>query len=192
MPGPLTSVARVRDLGGLIDVAPLGSLGSTYFHAYALFGYPDDATLIARITTEIAVASAWLQTRGGADYASGDINKDTLFGEAEAYIALQNLFETLKMRKIQGTHFPLEMEGSERFEALIDVEMPTHIRKFIEAYLVDDEEKPWAMPVLVLGVPIQHTQSQTKSERQQLDELLDEVTGLPLVPFPLTTEGTRF
>lgn len=189
MPGPLTTVARVRDIGGLYDTAPVGSLGGSFFFAHELFGYPDDPTLVARITTEIGIASAWLQTRAGGAYAGPDPLANTLFAEAEAYLALQNLFETLKCKRVVGTNFPLESEGSERYEKLIDVEMPQHIKKFVEAYLVDDETAPWAMPVMVLGQVISHTQPQTASERQQLDNIIDEATGLPVPVFPLTTEG---
>lgn len=185
MPGPLTSVGRVRDLGGLTDDAV------TNFKAHFLFGYADDAALIARITTEIAVASAWLQSRGGSDYASGDTVKDTLFAEAEAYLALQPLYETLKMRKVTGIHHPLQSEGSERFQELIDVEMPAHIAKFIDAYIAPPEDpgRPWAAPAMALSRPIDRRQPTYVSQREQLDDTIDEATGLPVVTFPLTTDG---
>lgn len=172
MAGPLTTVARVRELGGLNDAAQLNLL------AHNLFGLASSAALDARITTEIAVASAWLQTRAGTDYADGSI-KDTLFGEAEAYLALQNLYETLKMRKITGTEFPLIGEGSERYEALIDVEMPGHIQKFIDAYMIVEEPgKPFAAPAFALtSVLAPRTDSTLQTAAQELDDILDETQG---------------
>lgn len=173
MAGPLTTVARVRDLGGLTDTT------APAFSAHLLFGYANSAALDARVTTEIAVASAWLQSRAGVDYASGDSVKDTLFGEAEAYLALQNLYETLKMRKITGTHHPIVSENSERFEALIDVEMPGHIQKFIDAYMIVEEPgKPFAAPAFALtSVLTPRTDSTLQTAPQELDDILDETQG---------------
>ncbi len=180
MPGPLTTEARVRELGGLDDSA-----------VYQEFRLANDAALSARIATEISVASAWLQSRGGKDYASGDLVKDTLFAEAESYLCLQNLYESLKMRKIRGTNFPYVTEDSTRFEALIDVEMPEHIKKFIDAYLTVEEGKPWAAPAMVIGQVIDRTKPGNLSARQQLDVDIDEATGLPVIIFPLTTQGSN-
>jgi hypothetical protein len=173
MPGPLTDSARVRDLGGLTDDV------ITSFAAHQLFGYANSAALDARVDREIAVASAWLQSRGGADYDSGDVVKDTLFAEAEAYLALQNLYETLKMRKVTGTHHPLVSEDSARFEALIDVEMPGHIQKFIDAYLVVEETgHPFAAPAFALSSVITPRSDPTiQTAQQDLDDILDEASG---------------
>jgi hypothetical protein len=180
MPGPLTTVARVRELGGIDDAA-----------AYQEFRLANDAAFVSRINTEINVASAWLQSRGGKDYASGDVVKDTLFAEAEAYLSLQNLYETLKMRKLRGVHFPYVTEESTRFESLIDVEMPEHIKKFLDAYLTVEEGKPWAAPAMVIGQVIDRTLPTYRSARQQLDVDIDEATGLPVIMFPLTTQGSN-
>jgi hypothetical protein len=175
MPGPLTTVARVRELGGLNDAAAIN------VSAHHLFGLADVAALDTRITTEILIASAWLQSRAGADYDSGDTVKDTLFGEAEAYLALQNLYETLKMRRVTGTHHPLMQEASERFEALIDVEMPEHIKKFVDAYLVIEEQgqAEFAAPAFALTSVIQRTGTgaTVQTAGQELDDILDESEG---------------
>jgi len=184
MAGPLTTEARVRELGQLYDSAALN------FTAANLFGLADDAALSTRIATEIAVASAWLSTRGGADYASGDTAKDTLFAEAEAYIALQNLYESLKMRKVLGIHFPYVSENSDRFEALIDVEMPAHIQKFIDAYLaVEEPGKPYALPGMAMTRVIDHLASETLTVDQQLNRIIDEASGTAEPQVPLFVSG---
>jgi hypothetical protein len=174
MPGPLTTVARVRELGGLNDAAAIN------VSAHDLFGLADVAALDTRITTEIAVASAWLQSRAGDDYDSGDTVKDILFAEAEAYLALQQLYESLKMRKVTGTEFPLVGEGSDRFQELIDVEMPAHIQKFVDAYLtVETPGETFAAPAFALTSVIVRTgtESQIQTAGQELDDILDEAQG---------------
>lgn len=174
MPGPLTTAERVRELGGLDDA-----------DAPDLFRLADEAALIARVEREILIASAWLQSRAPDDYASGDTVTDTLFAEAEAYLALQQLYETLKMRKVTGTHWPLETEGSERFEQLIDVEMPEHIKKFVDSFLViETADTPFAAPVMVLGGVIDRTTTQTPQ-----DELDDIITNANAFSQPLWSEG---
>lgn len=194
MPGPIATVQRVRDLGGLIDTAPAGSTsGIANFYAHNLFGYPDDPTLVTRIQTEINLASSWLQSRAGNDYAiaagGSDPIRNALFGEAEAWLALQQLYETLRMRKALGIHFPFLNEESDRFENLIRVGMPEHIKKFVEQYLVDDEGKPFAAPVMVFTPVIDRTLPSVESERAKLDDIIDEATGLPVPVFPLSTDG---
>ncbi len=181
MPGPLTTEARVRELGGLDDS-----------QAFNLFRLANDAALSARITTEISIASAWLQSRGGSDYASGDVVKDTLFAEAEAYLSLQNLYETLKMRKVVGSHFPLFGEEAKSFEELIDVEMPSHIQKFIDAYVaVPEKDEIWAAPAMALSTPIDRQGAQQVSQVTQMDTMIDEATELAVPVFPLTTDGQQ-
>lgn len=171
MAGPLTTVARVRELGGLDDA-----------QAYNLFRLANDAALIARITSEITVASAWLQSRAPDDYDQGSAVNDILFAEAEAYLALQNLNETLKIRKVHGTHFPLQTEGSERFEELIDVEIPSHIQKFIDGFMVVEEKgAAFAAPVLVTGEILDRRTLQSVSG--ELDDILNE-SNAPVTPFP--------
>lgn len=165
MAGPLTTDARVRELGGLNEAT-----------AYRYFWLADDPALTVRINREILIASAWLQSRAPDDYASGDAVDDVLFAEAEAYLALQSLYETLKMRKVLGTHYPVEAEGSERFEELIDVEMPEHIRKFIDGFLViETASTPFAAPVLVTSGPVDRTL--TQSVQGELDDLLNEANA---------------
>lgn len=166
MPGPLTTVQRVRELGGLNED-----------DAHETFRLADSGALDDRIEVEIAVASAWLQSRGGADYDSGDAVKDVLFAEAEAYLALQQLYETLKMRKVAGTHWPLESEDSDRYEDLIDVEIPAHIQKFLEPYLVvTAPDKPFAAPVMVVSGPV--NRQQVKPVTEQYADLIDEANGV--------------
>lgn len=191
MPGPLTTVQRVRDLGGLIDSAPTGSLGSANWFAHNLFGYPDDTTLVTRINTEIALASSWLQSRAGTDYASGDPIKDALFAEAEAYIALRALYKTLEMRKVLGIHWPLASEEGKSFEELIEVEMPEHIKTFIDAYLTVEEGKPWAAPAMAISGPIDRTQPTFKGPVDQLQDVLDESEAVAVPILPISTDGQR-
>lgn len=176
MPGPLTTVARVRALGGLDDA-----------QAFNLFRLADNAALIARIEEEITVASAWLQSRAPDDYDQGNAVNNILFKEAESYLVLQNLNETLKMRKVHGTHFPLQTEGSERFEELIDVEIPSHIQKFIDGFMVIEEKgAAFAAPVLVTGEILDRSGIQSAS--QELDDILGEANSLgsPFATLPTT------
>ncbi len=169
MPGPLTTTARVRELGGIDDA-----------QAYMLFRLASDAALTARVASEIAVASAWLQSRGGADYASGDKVKDTLFAEAEAWLSLQNLYATLRARRLTGTHMPVDQEDSAAFEQLTAVSIPDHIQKFIDQYLVIEEPgKPWAAPAFVTGQLVDRSATgSAKTSRQLLDDIIDEATAI--------------
>ena len=190
MPGPLTDIDRVRELGGLNDAAAIN------VSAHELFGLADAAALDARITREIAIASAWLQSRAGDDYASGDTVKDTLFAEAEAYLALQQLYESLKARVITGTEFPLVHEDSSRFQELIDVEMPAHIQQYIDAYLTVETPggETFAAPAFALTSVIVRTgtTSPIQSVTQELDDTLDEAQGTGDTIEPVFSGGREF
>lgn len=179
MPGPLTTVTRVRELGGLDDS-----------NAFNLFRLANDAALAARVTEEITLASSWLQLRAGNNYATGIAVQDALFAEAEAWLALQNLFNTLQMRKVVGSQFPLFGEESPRYEAMIEVQIPQHIQKFIDAFIaVEEQGQVWAAPAMALSKAIDRRGALQESMVSQLDDAIDEATELAVPVFPLTADG---
>ncbi len=137
----LTTAAHVRQTGGIAES-----------NAYLLFAMDDDADLNAEVTRMLARASAWLKTRAPDFYtgaATSDTDVDALFEGAEEALTMHYLTMQLKAKKVYGTHFPYDQEGSERFEELIDVEWLAQMEGLIGAYLevTGDAAHPFALPV---------------------------------------------
>ncbi len=138
---PLTTVANVRLTGGINDA-----------DAYLMWRLADDDALNDEVERKLALASAWLSQRAeNAVYtgsATADTALDTLFGAAEEALVMHYLTMPLKSRKVMGTHFPYDSEGSERFAELIDVEWLAQMEGLAGAYLdsQDTPGKDFALP----------------------------------------------
>jgi len=139
----LTTVAHVRQTGGIAED-----------NAYLLFQVDDDDALNTEVARMLTRASAWLTTRAPDVYtgsATSDTSVDALFEGAEEALTMHYLTMQLKAKKVYGTHFPYDQEGSERFEELIDVEWVTQMEGLVGAYLnaLDtDLQHPFALPGL--------------------------------------------
>lgn len=176
----LTTVERVRELMGIDDEdAPF---------LFRLHNELDpEAALEARIQRDIDVMSAWLRLRAPDDYDSGDPDTDTMFAEAEAWLTIRQLSETLKQRKVAGTHTPYDMEDSDRWQALIDVEIPAHIQQFIDGFLVVDTPggDTWSAPAVAFSGPVDRSQVQTVES--DYDDIIADSLGIkrPEPRFPM-------
>ena len=137
----LTTIAEVRASGGIDDHA-----------AHRAFRYEDDGQLDDEVQKAIAWAVGWLKARVDTEFYTGsttsDTDRDELFKGAEEDMALYRLLPRLKVRKVLGTHAPLVQEGSDRFEALIDDEIPRHVEMAIEPYatIETSADSPFALP----------------------------------------------
>jgi hypothetical protein len=137
---PLTTPANVRQTGGISEA-----------NAFLLFQVDDDAALNAEVTRLLARASAWLKTRS-PDFYTGttttETDVDALFAGAEEALTMHYLTMQLKAKRVYGTHFPYDQEGSERFEELIDVEWLAQMEGLIGAYMEveGDTAHPFALP----------------------------------------------
>lgn len=122
---PLTTATQVMEAGGLNDV-----------DAHRLFRLDSEAELRTYIESKMPLATAWLRSRAATYYASTDPDVIALFTYAEALLTLHWCLLPLKARKVMGTHWPLEMEGSERFQELIDNEIISQVEELLSPYLV--------------------------------------------------------
>jgi hypothetical protein len=161
----LASVSEVRRVGGLDDQ-----------DAYLLFRLPDEASLDALITDELAVAEAYLTHKAGTSYTqTADTNLQALMRRAEVYWVLMQLFEPLKARKVLGTHAPFDSEGSERYEALIDTEWGAKFEQLTGSIIADDTGSPFSLGVFLVSTPIDRAVDvECPTVRNQA--ILDEVT----------------
>lgn len=136
----LTITAHVRQTGGIAAA-----------NDYLLFQMADDTALNTEVTRMLARASAWLKTRAPDHYtgsATIEPDIDALFEGAEEALTMHYLTMQLKARKVYGTHFPYDQEGSERFEELIDVEWLAQMEGLVGAYMEveGDMAHPFALP----------------------------------------------
>lgn len=162
----LATAALVREVGGIDDDA-----------AYRLFVVASDTALNALVTARLAIASAWLRTRAPNDYDNGDADTDALFTHAEALLTMHFLAETLKARKVYGTHFPYDSEDSDSYAKLIDVEWMHQVEELVGPFLAVTvgDEKPFAAPVfLTFGVL---DRSQLQSASDELGDIIDEANA---------------
>lgn len=170
----LTTDALVRAAGGLNDA-----------DAFRMFRVADDAALTVLINAEIPVAGAWLRRRAAASYASTDADILALFTKAESFLVLHFLSMPLKARKVEGTQWALDQEGSERFEELIDNEYMEMVRDLVGEFLTVEigDKTAICLPTFSVGNPLTLTTPGRKSSTQKLIEISEEATDLtpPLV-----------
>ena len=139
----LATVPEVRRRGGL-----------NHEDDYRLFRVADEAELDDMVAEDLELASAWISQRVDASYYTGsattNTSRDTVFKRAECLVAMAFLTMPLKVRKVEGTHWAVDQEGSERFEELIDVEYLKQAELLIEPYAtIDTSEAPFAFPVIL-------------------------------------------
>lgn len=171
---PLATEALVRNTGG-------------FNHAddYHMFRFANDSELTSFITQKLSLASAWLQTRlKSGIYTSVDPLINTVVAEGEAYITLHFMMTHLKSRKVQGTHWPLESEGSERYAELIDVEFLTLAQELLGTWMIIEiGSQNFARPTFRIGTVIDPLSSGFETAEQEIEETLDRARSLA-VPLP--------
>lgn len=155
------------------DVLAVGGLGEA--SDYNLFRLADATALAARITAEIAIADAYIATVAPTAYASAAANTVTLLGRAGTYLVLQQLVETLKSRKVEGTHWALDQEESARFEALVDTEYEKQANRILNLFGANETNAPLVLPGLQISGEIDLTQRLTAEQRAQ--QIIDEARG---------------
>lgn len=150
--------------------------------AYLLFRLADDAALNTEVTRMLTRASAWLvgHLTDPADYtgaATAATNTDALFAGAEEALTMHFLTMQLKARKVYGTHFPYDSEGSERFEELIDVEWFKQVEGFVSGFLNTqvDPGKTFFLPAF--GATGTILRSEKDAITTKLDDLLIDAEG---------------
>lgn len=167
----LTTVQEILKIGGLDEPSD-----------YTLLRLSSEAELVARAAEEGAVAAAFISKILPTVYPPTAANDILLLSRAEAFLALAQLVEPAKARKVYGSHYPIDSEDSPRYEALIDTEWSLQADKILNLYGADQTGgRAICLPGLVAGGELA-TGLLTPDERQQ--RLLDEVHGflsLPLV-----------
>lgn len=136
------TTALIKELGGLDASSD-----------YTVFWDADGTALDTRITSVIAIASARVAQRVGTTvYTTTDPSVQTILAWGESYVALYHLYAPLRARKVLGTHYPLQQEDSERFDALLNTDWLELANSLLEPYETEEiDDKPFAMPAFVLG-----------------------------------------
>jgi len=130
---PQTTVPLVKELGGLNESSD-----------YLLWRFDTPDELDAALTRSIQRAASRIYRLAPALYASTDENALSDLALGESWLALHLATMALKGRKVFGTHWALDQEGSDRFQELIDNE-----------YLARAEE--------ALGIDLSTSSTQTSS-----------------------------
>lgn len=160
----LTDTTTVRLLGGLNEAT-----------AYLQFRMADDTELEAFVQAQIDVAAAWLSLTS-TYYTSVVPAIQAVHAQAEAYIALQYIFDSLKPRKVLGTHFPYDTEESSSFQQMIDVEWEARAETLLSRFTtLDTAARPIAFPVFSVGPAIDYTN--VDSAEAELTEIRDQSLG---------------
>lgn len=143
----LTTPKEVLRTGGLQEV-----------EAADLFRLESQAHLTRHVQTAIDRAQAWLSGRAPSYYtgsATGSANQDADFKAAEEYFTLHLLYWPLRVRKVLGSHFPLDSEDSDAYDALSEdaLEMA---ERFVSSYVVleTSAESAFALPTLLASAAI--------------------------------------
>jgi len=160
----LTDTATVRLLGGLNEAT-----------AYLQFRMANDAALEAFIQDQIDVAAAWLSLTS-TYYTSAVPAISAVHAQAEAYIALQYIFDSLKPRKVLGTHFPYDTEESSSFQQMIDVEWEARAETLLSRFTsLDTAANPVAFPYFGTSSVVDYTN--VDSTEMELTEIRNQSLG---------------
>lgn len=136
MAGPYATIDRVKKLGGLNEEDD-----------YRLYRFASPDELDAEITDAIAVARADIRLANQPVYDAPSADQLVKIKRGECYYALYYLYPALKARKVTGTHWPLDQEGSERFAELIDSEWLSLAQAALEGIIdVTQKGENFAMP----------------------------------------------
>jgi hypothetical protein len=167
----LATVEEVRRRGGLNEETD-----------HNLFRVADEAELDDMVAEDLALAEAWISERVSTEVYTGSATastaRDLIFARAECLMALHFLTLPLKARKVEGTHWAVDQEGSERFAELIDVEYLNQAKILIEQYVtvdIDTDEAPFALPAFAV-IPATD-RSVLTAWPEVLQEELDAATG---------------
>lgn len=125
----LTTVDEVRAAGGIDEP-----------DAHLTFRLPDPAALDLVVQKGISWGAAWLQLRVLPEHYTGSVTlnlaKDEIFKAAEESLAIYYVLPRLKIRRVLGTHWAVDQEGSERFQELIDTELLAQVETSIGIYAI--------------------------------------------------------
>ena len=167
-------------LANVGDVRRRGSLQTP--DAYTLFDLEDEGALDDLLKEDLDLAAAWLGERVDDAYYTGaataNTNRDLLFKRAEILVTLHFATLPLKIRKVEGTQWPLLQEDSSRFAELIDVEYLRQAELLIQPY-VDIEtagEAPFALPAILATNDFERSELLDRVTQNQA--LIDESLGL--------------
>jgi hypothetical protein len=147
MAGPYATVARVKSIGGLNEALD-----------YNLYRFADVTELNTEITDAIAVAKATIRSLNSSVYDAPDADQLVKITRGEAYYALYFAYPALKARKVTGTHWPVDSEGSERYAELIDSEWLALAQTALEGIIdVSPAGTAFARPTLSVTNAINRT-----------------------------------
>lgn len=122
----------------------------------ALFQVADTTALNALIQSALDYADGWFQGHSGANY--GILTPawvPVLQRRGVIYLALEALTDTLKARKIYGTHSPYMSEDSPAYEALIDNEWGQRAREALDLWLtIETQGTGFALPYFGITEPV--------------------------------------
>lgn len=154
-------------LADVDDVKLVGGLNEA--QDYLLFRVADAAAMDALLQDNLDLAGAYLGSRVAASIYTGDpttdTNRDKLFQRAECLLALHFSLLALKSRRVLGSHFALDQEGSERFEELIDQEYLKQVELLIEPWVtIETVETAFALPQLLVTPAIDPADVQSVEE----------------------------
>ena|SRR5438132_1707466 len=170
------SIALVKELGGLNAADD-----------YNLWRFSSPDELDAALIRALAIGSAWIRRRAPSLYTTTDADTLTCLAVGEAFLALHFAVASLKSRKVFGTHYPLDQEGSERFAELIDNEYKRLAEDALGLDLtVVEEAQAFARPTFRIGPVIDPLVDTTiEPEDVQLEEIAAQSRGwvrtLPVV-----------
>jgi hypothetical protein len=166
----LSAPADVRRRGGLNDV-----------EAFELFRVEDEAELDDLLAEDIALAVAWLQERVDTAYytgsATGSAGRDIVFKRAEILLTLHFALMPLKTRRVMGTHWGVDQEGSDRFAELIDNEFLKQASLLIEEFtVIETTDTPFVLPAIMATNDFDR--SEILDQVTQNQAVIDESLGL--------------
>lgn len=150
----------------------------------ALFQLADQASLDTFVQAAIDASDDWMQGHLGASYGLAQFDWQVgLQRRGQMYLALEKLTDTVKARKIYGTHAPYMSEDSPAYEALIDNEWGIRAMEMLDLWVtVESPTRHFAMPLLLTSSPLIENEIQNPAITPLstlYSELLDRARGIP-------------
>lgn len=146
----------------------------------------DQTSLDTFVQAAIDFADAWMQAHlGTANYGLTQFTWQVeLQRRGQMYLALEAITDTLKARKIYGTHSPYMSEESPAYEALIDNEWGIRGIQCLDLWVtLESATRHFALPIFATSAPINETDAPGTGldplELQYAD-LLDRARGLSI------------
>jgi hypothetical protein len=170
-----TTLAYVKTIGALNDEDDYNS-----------WRFANQAEMDAAITDAIDLASAWVKRRMGAGPYAAILATDNelLFRRGEACAAMMFLLMNPKTRRVDGSHYALDTEGSERYEELIDNEWAGQVELVLGDFFQSGTTlQPYARPTLTMGGSVlRRNDPDILTPLQALEEVLAERRNVNLNP----------